>query len=1151
MALLLGLAAPVASAAPEAGPGWAYKGNFGSTETFIEVPRNPVAVDGSGNIFATNENTGVISIYSPTPDGGTLLAEFSTVNSSLRNIAVDPNNGTVYADGVFEEPLRRYVSDGAPIPTYTVDPGFGEIPHGEGIAVDPTTGDLLVADPGAEGVRRYDTSGTLLETIATPSVNPAWIVTAPDGSFYVAPGEGPDVTHFSGAGTLLGTIPGVGSLHGLGYDASRSAVVVAVGEEFQAYSPAGVLLGKSPAQGGGGRGIAVSASGSLYEHVGNSLNFYAPGTVPGVEAPQVSAIDVHSAHVSAEVDPGGGPPDGSVAHFEYSADGGLTWPEEFKTPDVPVERTGVEEPDTIEAVLTGLKANSDYLVRVVAANSVITTTSDSTPFHTALGPPEVETGSATSITHTSAELTGSIDTLGDQTTYHFEYGLTTAYGSRVPVDGEAPAGNGRTPKFVSRPISGLQPGTTYHFRLVATNSAGTTEGPDRTFSTAATAPPVRRYEQVTPVDKKGGLVKTSSGFQAAEDGSAVSYLLLAAPTDAQSAPVFVRYLSRRGSDDWLNWSPTDPPLGVPRNTIEVATQAVSADFSHAMVVSNRALVPGAQAGGGNIYVVDLHTGDYTLVGTAPGWSGYLGLADFQKENIFLAGAPDFSWITFVTPVSLLPDAPASAMYRWSREDGLTLESPSSTPVRWPDVTGELTSRWVSDDGNVMFYNEGVFGSGEALGPVYRHELGGATKPVSVAEEGGDVPAGTVVGATLDGASSDGRYVFFRTQTRLTADNPPTLHNAWLYRYDAETEDLEFIGQPVNTTPSGIVYGVGDDGKTVFFGSATGGAVSWRDGVTHKFTESSLEISLGFGLQHFVSPNGRYLAYVDTQDPTVHLYDAQTQTDVCVSCPPDGSDGGRDFALPGGARFVSNRTPLVVSDSGLMFFDTAARLIAADHNGSRDVYSYQDGELSLISPGDGNFTARFGDATPDGSVVYFTTDQGLVGRDTDKMVDVYASRVGPAFDQSAISNAGCADEACQGSITSAPAASNLGSDASRSVGDSAAATISGIRRLNSSDLSTLAKGGKARLKLTVSGSGKVKVTGKARFGKKSRQVVSASAEAGKAGPVSVPFGLSKAGLSQLKSKGSLTVTLTARFKDATPKAVKFTLRAATSRKGGRS
>jgi hypothetical protein len=1142
MVLLLGVSAPAASAAPEAGLGWGYKASFGSFGGFFDPPRNPVAIDGSGNIFGVDQNNGKIKVYSPSPDGGALLTEVSL--DFFRNIAIDTSDGTFYADDTFlsTNTVRRYVSDGQPTPTYTLDPTFEPIPRGEGMGVDQTTGDLLVTDPAAEGVRRYDTSGTLLETIATPSINPVWIVTAPDGSFYVAPGEG-DVTHFSGTGTLLGTISGVGSIHGLAYDASRSLVVAAVGEELQAYSPAGALLGKSRTQGGGGLGLVVSASGSLYEHTGGSLNYYVPGTVPGVEAPHVSALAVYSAHVSAEVDPGAGPPENSVAHFEYSADGGLTWPEEFKTPDEPVERTESGEPDTIEADLTGLKGNSDYLVRLVAGNSVITETSGTTSFHTPLGPPEVETGPAISITDTNAELTGTIDTLGDQTTYHFEYGTTAAYGSRVPVDGEAPAGMSRTPRPVSRPISGLQPGTTYHFRLVAQNTAGTTEGPDRTFITAAATPPVRSYEQVTPVEKKGGVINTLLGFQAAADGSAVSYTLAAAPADAPSAVIFTRYLSRRGSTDWLNWSPTDPPVNVPRNVIEVVTQAISSDFTHALVVSNRALTPGAENGSGNIYVEDLRTGDYTFVGSAPGYSAYVAMAGIQVENLFLAGAPDFSWVTFISPRSLLPGAPREAMYRWSLSEGLTLQSSDTASIRRPDTANELSVRHVSGDGNVMYYD-----LEEGNGGVYRHVLGGATTPVSVAEAGGDLPPGEVASARLEGVSRDGRYAIIRTQQRLTADNPPSANNAWMYRFDAQTGDLEFIGQPVSTV-SGAVYVVSDDAKTVFFHGDLGGSLSWRDGVTHKFTDAQLDFSLKNGPQHFVSPNGRYLAYVDSG--SVHLYDAEAQTDVCVSCPSAGGSGGDDFGLPAGTRTVSNRTPEVVNDSGLMFFDTAARLTSDDHNGSRDVYSYQDGKLSLISPGEGSFTARFADATPDGSVVYFTTDQSLVGQDKDGALDLYASRLGPAFDQSSPPSAECAGETCQGPINSPPGAPNVGSNAPRNAGDLAVGMISGVRKLSSSDLSTLAKGGNARLKLTVSGPGTVSVTGNARVGKKNRQVASASAKAAKAGPVSVPFGLSKAGLSALNSQGSLTVSLTVRFKDASPKAVKFTLRSATAKKGGRS
>ena len=1143
MVLLLGIGAPVASAAPEASPGWAFKGNFGEVSIYREG-RTPIAVDGSGNIFGTVVFQRV-RIYSPSSDGGTLLTDFETPFLLGRSIAVDPSDGTIYADGAVGQPVVRLISDGAPTPTYTIDPTF-EVTQGEGLAVDPTTGDLLIADPGVEGVRRYDSSGTLLETIATPSISPASIVTAPDGSFYVASSDGPDIVHFSGTGTLLGTISGVGSLRGLAYDASHSWIVAAVGEKLKSYTTAGTLVSESPVQGGGGIGLVAGSSGSLYEHTGGSINYYAPGTVPGVEAPQVSAIEATSAHFSAEVDPGAGPPAGSVAHFEVSADGGQTWPEELKTEDVPVERIGTEAPDTIEADLTGLKANSEYRVRVVASNGdPITSTSAATPFHTLLGPPEVETGPATSITDTKAELTGTIDTIGGQTTYHFEYGTTAAYGSRIPVEGEAPAGMSRTPRTVSRPIAGLQPGTTYHYRLVATNAAGTTNGPDRTFDTAAAASPVRGYEQVTPVDKKGGVGNSRLGFQAAADGSAVSYSLPAAPKDAPSAVIFTRYMSLRGSDDWLDWSPTDPPLDVapnPSAPIESVTQAISADFTHALVVSNRALTPGAEDGGGNIYLENLRTSEFTLIGSAPGWDSYASMTTLQTENMFLAGAPDFSWITIVAPRSLLPGAPRTAMYRWSPSEGLTLQSSTTASVTRFDGGNELSMRWVSDDGSVMYYD-----LEDGDGAVYRHDLGGATTPVSVAEAGGSVPEGTVVGAKLDGISRDGRYAIIRTAQRLTADDPPTFNGTWMYRVDMQSGDIELIGQPANTANGGV-YTVGDDAKTAFYHYDTGGSVSWRDGVTHKFTDSHLDFSGGLGVQRFASPNGRYLAYIDSVDGgAVHLYDAETQTDVCVNC----VDGGRDGGLPGGARYVSNRTPEVVNNSGQMFFDTAARLVAADHNGSRDVYSYQDGKLSLISPGEGNFTARFADATPDGSVVYFTTDQGLVGQDTDGQIDVYASRLGPVFDQSATPSGECAGEGCRDPSVLPPGPAKLASEALAAAGDPTIATISGIRKLSSSDISTLAKGGKARLKLTVSAAGKVSVTGKAKVGKKTRQVVSASTKAAKAGSVSVPFGLSKAGMSALNSQGSLTVHLTVRFKDATPKAVKFTLRSATAKNGGRS
>jgi hypothetical protein len=69
--------------------------------------------------------------------------------------------------------------------------------------------------------------------------------------------------------------------------------------------------------------------------------------------------------------------------------------------------------------------------------------------------------------------------------YHFEYGTTSAYGSS---SANATAEVSPFPVGVKGSLSGLVPGTTYHVRLVATNSAGTTYGPDATFTTYEPSP---------------------------------------------------------------------------------------------------------------------------------------------------------------------------------------------------------------------------------------------------------------------------------------------------------------------------------------------------------------------------------------------------------------------------------------------------------------------------------------------------------------------------------------------------------------------------------------------------------------------------------------------------------------------------------------
>jgi hypothetical protein len=94
--------------------------------------------------------------------------------------------------------------------------------------------------------------------------------------------------------------------------------------------------------------------------------------------------------------------------------------------------------------------------------------------------PAASTGGASAITANSAKLAGTVDPNSSSTSYYFEYGTTTRYGSRTP-DGNA--GNGAIGRRVTADVAGLTPNTVYHYRVVASSASGVTSGRDRTFRT--------------------------------------------------------------------------------------------------------------------------------------------------------------------------------------------------------------------------------------------------------------------------------------------------------------------------------------------------------------------------------------------------------------------------------------------------------------------------------------------------------------------------------------------------------------------------------------------------------------------------------------------------------------------------------------------
>jgi parallel beta-helix repeat protein len=120
-----------------------------------------------------------------------------------------------------------------------------------------------------------------------------------------------------------------------------------------------------------------------------------------------------------------------------------------------------------------------------AKGTFTVTTSKCTPPSGSQGSAQqATTSAATGVTSSAATLNGSVNLEGQSTTSRFQYGTTTSYGNIAPAS-RGPAGSGTSTVNESASLSGLQPGTTYHYRLTATNASGTTNGSDQTFTTAA------------------------------------------------------------------------------------------------------------------------------------------------------------------------------------------------------------------------------------------------------------------------------------------------------------------------------------------------------------------------------------------------------------------------------------------------------------------------------------------------------------------------------------------------------------------------------------------------------------------------------------------------------------------------------------------
>ncbi len=281
----------------------------------------------------------------------------------------------------------------------------------------------------------------------------------------------------------------------------------------------------------------------------------------------------------------------------------------------PPEAMSGSESQTVEAPVTGLLPNATYSFCLLARNEAGETATSTPPvtFTTTAIKPTLEAETATNVTETTATLNAKVNPNGAQiTTCTFQYGTDTGYGHTAPCThpDAAELGAGHTPVAVSASLTGLSAAThTYHWRLIASNTAGTETGVDHTFideTAAGTLPDGRQYELVTPPHKNAGLVGFAFGsgsgwpVQIAPDGRDMIVLSIpclanthscTAARERQGEP----YEFARTSEGWVTH-----PLAPPLNKFEESSLWSADPVTHTALFS--APTPPAGAGPDNFYI---------------------------------------------------------------------------------------------------------------------------------------------------------------------------------------------------------------------------------------------------------------------------------------------------------------------------------------------------------------------------------------------------------------------------------------------------------------------------------------------------------------------------------------------------------------------
>ncbi len=223
-----------------------------------------------------------------------------------------------------------------------------------------------------------------------------------------------------------------------------------------------------------------------------NLNLYYK--LPGVYKKALVTAGTGSAAGTSATINGTVNPNGNVitdCYFNYDTTTNYTQPKKVSCSSLP---GGSGTTDiAVTATISNLDPDTIYYFQLCATNLVGTSCSVNNGTFTTPARPTISNEGANNTVSASgntADLVAQVNPNGTDTTCVFEWGLTTAYGANgSPKNCGGSIGAGTTPVPVTAKAASLSVGQTYHFRVVATNAAGTTTGTDHTFVTSLPAKP--------------------------------------------------------------------------------------------------------------------------------------------------------------------------------------------------------------------------------------------------------------------------------------------------------------------------------------------------------------------------------------------------------------------------------------------------------------------------------------------------------------------------------------------------------------------------------------------------------------------------------------------------------------------------------------